>query len=258
MNGRQSAISRNLRLEMPLGSEPVQRNRVSLQNRRGIRIKSALVFLSVALSAIFADAQSDDLIFIHHSCGQNWLDNSLRDALAAKDYVDEVNEITYGTVVANDTGRPETLGAVPGDNTDMYNWLFWFNDYLDNVLSHECATGANRIVMFKSCYTNSDVSEAGTEPGDPFDSNMTIVNYSAVYRHPSGTPGTAFTYGGNSYYALEDVFAAHPSTLFIPVTAPALVQSQTTAAHAKNARDFNNWLKNTWLPAYKTRTGSTM
>ncbi|HRW34440.1 MAG TPA: hypothetical protein P5107_05235, partial [Thermotogota bacterium] len=27
----------------------------------------------------------DDLIFIHHSCGQNWLNNSLHAALLAKD-----------------------------------------------------------------------------------------------------------------------------------------------------------------------------
>ncbi len=213
--------------------------------------KLLLAVLGIMSLAILANAQSDDLIFIHHSCGQNWLDNSLRDALIAKDYVDEVNEIYYGTVVAPDPGRPGSLGPTPGDNTDMYHWIFWFNDYLNHVLSHECATGINKIVMFKSCYPNSDIQEAGTEPGDPFDSYSTIANYKALYRHPSGS-GNTYPYEGHTYQALEDIFAANPSTLFIPVTAPALVSTQTNKVHAKNARTFNNWLKGEWLTSYNT------
>ena len=49
--------------------------------------------------------QQDDLIFIHHSCGQNWLNNSLHAALLAKDYIDERNDITYGTALNPDAGR---------------------------------------------------------------------------------------------------------------------------------------------------------
>lgn len=199
-------------------------------------------------------AGNDDLMFIHHSCGQHWLDNSLRAALDAKAYIDEVNEITYGTVVAPDTGRPASLGDTAGENTDMYHWTLWFNDYLDHVLVHGCATGTNRMVMFKSCYPNSDITSAGATPGDPFDSTPTLTNYQAVFRHPDG-PGHTYTHNTYSYQALEDIFAANPDVLFIPVTAPPLVAGATTLENAARARQFNNWLKGTWLTDYQTRTG---
>ncbi len=193
-------------------------------------------------------------MFIHHSVGQNWLDNSLRTALDAKSYVDEVNEITYNDVVAPDAGRPSSLGAVPGDNTNMCHWLFWFNDYFQSVRSFGCASGTNRIIMFKSCFPNSHIDQTGVEPGNPFDETHTIVNHQAVFRHPSGT-GNSYTNGGATYLPLEDVFAANPTILFIPVLAPPECYAEATATTGDNARAFSDWLKNTWLPAYRDRTG---
>ena len=38
---------------------------------------------------------TDDLVFMHHSCGSNWLSNSLDAALVAKSYIDERNDIGY-------------------------------------------------------------------------------------------------------------------------------------------------------------------
>ena len=103
--------------------------------------------------------------------------------------------------------------------------------------------------MFKSCYPNSDVVSNGTEPGDPFSSDRTIANHQAVYRHPSG-PGNTYSSGGFTYRPLEDIFAAHPEILFIPVVSPPLCYGCTSDANGHRARAFNNWLKNTWLPAY--------
>lgn len=195
---------------------------------------------------------TDDLIFIHHSCGQNWLDNSLRNALLAKDYVDECNDIYYGTDLSPDSGRPDSLAPTPGDNTDMNHWILWFNDYLDGIKTQGCSDGINKIVMFKSCFPNSNIVSDGTEPGDPFSSDKTIANYKAVYRHPDG-PGHTYTYNGYTYKSLEDIFAENPDTLFIPVTAPPRHYAPTDAtndAEAHRARLFNNWLKNEWLTSY--------
>ena len=61
----------------------------------------------------------DDLVFVHHYCGANWLSNSLNTALLAKDYIDERNDIYYGTTMSPDPGRPISLGGAPGDNTNM-------------------------------------------------------------------------------------------------------------------------------------------
>ena len=194
----------------------------------------------------------DDLVFIHHSCGEDWLNNSLHTSLLAKSYIDERNDITYDTSMAADSGRPASLGGTPGDNTDMWHWILWFNDYLGRVKTYGCADGVNRIIMFKSCYPASDIWDDGTGPGDPFDSNEVLVNYKAVYRHASGA-GNTYNHSGYTYRPLEDIFAANPGTLFIPVTAPPRHYAPphgTDNAVAHRARVFNNWLKNTWLAAY--------
>ncbi len=207
---------------------------------------AVLLCLCMAAGTVHAG----DLLFIHHSVGQNWLDFSLRNALSAKTYVDQVNEITYGTALLPDTGRPASLGGVPGDSTDMNTWLLWFNDYVGQVKTHPNGSGLNTIIMFKSCFPNSDVASNGTEPGDPL-GDLTLANLKAVYRHPSGA---GHTYGANGqwYKPLGDVFAANPDTLFIPVTSPPLNNTSTDDAAAHRARLFNNWLQNEWLPAYKT------
>lgn len=199
-------------------------------------------------------ATDDDLIFIHHSCGSNWLSNNLNNALLAKGYIDERNDITYGTDVAPDSGRPDSLASTPGDKTDMNHWIYWFNDYLAGIKSHGAATGYNKIVMFKSCYPNSNIGSDGTEPGDPFSGTKSLVNYKAVYRHPSGA-GNTYSNGGYSYKPLEDIFAENPDVLFIPVTAPPrhyAPSDATNDADAHRARLFNNWLKHNWLDSYNT------
>lgn len=197
-----------------------------------------------------ADAQTtDDIMFIHHSSGQNWLDSGLRDALAAKSYIDEVNEITYSTVLSPDAGRPDSLGSVPGDNTNMNHWILWFNDYLNGIKTYDCATGSNEIILFKSCFPISNITGDGTEPGNPFLDTQTLANYRAVYRHPSGS-GNTYLEGGVTYKPLEDIFAENPGVLFIIITAPSNVPSQTNNTMADRARTFNNWLKNDWLSNY--------
>jgi hypothetical protein len=207
-------------------------------------------WLAVAsLLLVFSPVYAENFVFIHHSVGSGLLSGGMYDAVLAKTYVDNVHDITYDTDMDPDAGRPDSLADVPGDLTDMNHWILWFNDYLNGVRSHQCATGFNQIIMFKSCFPNSDVSADGTEPGDPFSWDRTVANYRAVFRHPSGA-GNTYTYEGATYRALADVFAAHPDILFIPVTAPPLTFDGTTDANAHRARVFNNWLKNDWLSAY--------
>lgn len=194
----------------------------------------------------------DDVVFIHHSCGANWLSSGLHSALLAKNYINERNDITYGTDLAPDSERPDSLASTPGDHTDMNHWILWFNDYFQGVLRHGCADGTNRIILFKSCYPISGVGSAGTEPGDPFSSSKTLANYKALYRHPGG-PGGSYTNSGLLYKPLEDIFAEHPDILFIPVTAPPLCNTCTTDADGHRAREFNNWLKTEWYADYTTR-----
>ena len=213
-----------------------------------------------------ADRPADgSLVFIHHSCGQQWLDRpsrwprrpGLHKALLAKDYIGKRNDITYGVKVEADEGRPDSLAPVAGDKTDMCHWILWFNDYLGHVKAHGQGGAPNKIVMFKSCYPLSCIASDGPEPGDPFDGALTLANYKALYRHPEG-PGKTYERDGVPYKPLEDVFAENPDTLFIPVTSPPRhygPEDKTTDDAGRRARTFNNWLKGEWLAAYKAKTG---
>ncbi len=208
-----------------------------------ISIMLLIFFVSTANATIL----EDDFLFIHHSCGSNWLSDGLHDSLLSKPYVHERNDITYGTDLTPDIGRPDSLAPTPGDKTDMNHWLYWFNDYLESIKIHGCADGVNNIIMFKSCYPTSDVVSDGTEPGNPFSSTKTITNYKSIFRKLDG--GT-YTNNGNIYYPLEDIFAQNPQTLFIICTAPPLHQSASSDINGYRVRTFNDWLSNQWIDSY--------
>ncbi|MBN1487167.1 MAG: hypothetical protein JW981_05955, partial [Anaerolineae bacterium] len=167
------------------------------------------------------------LVFIHHSCGGNWLADTeehdqaggLGQALMDNNYF--VSATNYGW-------GPGGIGT----NTDIPNWPEWFTD---TVMSHVyteyaqniCGMGEysdwcfgnwtrmadpnpaaeNEIIMFKSCYPNSDLYGNPTdlplaEPNDQF----TVANAKAVYNH------------------ILDYFGAHQDKLFIVITAPPMAE----------------------------------
>ena len=206
----------------------------------------------IAASDTFQFDDQDDLVFMHHSVGQNWLNSGLNTRLLEKEYVDERNDIYYSVPVSNVSGRPNSLGSPAGNYLDMNHWILWFNDYLGTVKTIGASDGENRIIMFKSCYPNSNVFDNGTGTGNPFSGTRTIANNQAIYRHPSGANNT-YSWGGYTYKPLEDIFTENPNTLFIALTPPPLQYGppdSTTDARALNARSFNTWLREDWLPSY--------
>jgi hypothetical protein len=52
------------------------------------------------------------------------------------------------------------------------------------------------------------------------------------------------------YLDLLDYFSAHREKLFVVITAPPLLSSDTSPEQAVNARAFNSWLAEDWLAAY--------
>lgn len=170
------------------------------------------------------------LIFIHHSCGENWLsDNNggLARMLQKNNYF--VSDTNYGW-------GPDSIG----DRTDIENWPQWFTGpqsgrYLQALYNESGQNssyrrvlsdpgGENRIVMFKSCFPNSNLEG---RPGDPpgRGQGLTVANAKAIYNE------------------LLKYFQSRPDKLFVAVTAPP-VQDRT---HGKNARAFNTWLVKDWL-----------
>lgn len=163
------------------------------------------------------------LLFIHHSCGSNWLstDNgNLGTTLNANNYY--VSESDYGW----DAEPEDNLG----DYTDTNNWGMWFNDtkapyvyasdnhsaYPTNSLSNP--GGENEIIMFKSCYPLSEV-------GASIDDEKT------------------------SYNSLLTYFSQNTDKLFVLITPPG----ETEVSSYVNTKELCNWLvdrTNGWLKDY--------
>jgi len=169
------------------------------------------------------------LLFIHHSVGQNWLDEGgLRDSLANLGV--GVHSATYGSDI--------------GQETDMSDWVAKFDRFFDKILRYDVwpdilysGDMENDIIMFKPCFPNSDIAAEGTPPGNPHDKALTVWNYKSVFEN------------------LVNRFSKKPGKLFIYVTAPPLVPGETTAENAARAREFNNWVKSDFVVEYKNRTG---
>jgi hypothetical protein len=182
------------------------------------------------------------IIFIHHSCGSNWLEDSnggLGIALRDNNYF--VSDTNYGW-------GPDEIGS----STDIGNWWDWFrgpssSTYLNALyaesgqnsfysrLAHDPG-GENQIIMFKSCYPNSALGGSPSDPVPPIDSNPL---------RGSSSPLTVANAKG-IYIDLLEYFKTRPDRLFIAVTAPPL----RDGTYAANARAFNNWLVNEWLAGY--------
>jgi hypothetical protein len=213
------------------------------------------VLFIVLLIALFQTAvlsrTDDDIVFIHHSCGENWLSSGLENGLLSKSYIDEVNDITYGSSFKPDNGRPESLWDTPGDNTDMVHWILWFNDYMETVKAYGTSDGENRIILFKSCYPNNNVQSTGCLPGNPFSYDQTVNNYKAIFTFPSGVK--SYKHEGYNYEPLDVIFAENPDTLFIFVTTPALCHHEGNPADGSRARIFYEWVTGDWLNHYNKK-----
>lgn len=170
------------------------------------------------------------LVFIHHSCGENWLRDDhggLGLALAENNYF--VSDTNYGW-------GPDAIG----DRTDIPDWLEWFrgedtDTYMRALMQeseqHSDYTrpladpgGENEIILFKSCFPNSDLYGSPDDEAAP-GTDLTVANARYVYNE------------------ILQYFATRPDRLFVVVTAPPLIRSENAA----NARAFNNWLVNDWL-----------
>jgi PKD repeat protein len=198
------------------------------------------------------------LVFVHHSTGENWLaDWSGGLGLALRDAGWFVSDTNYGW-------GPEDpdAGAPIGDLTDLGHWWTWFagprrDTYVAALLGESGQHseysrlaadpgGPNRIVMFKSCFPNSQLGGSPSDPVPPIASNP-------LRGQDSGSEHHTVANAKGIYVALRDAFASRPDVLFVVVTAPPLVPSGTDLAAAANARAFNDWLVKEWLTGYAGR-----
>jgi len=197
------------------------------------------------------------LVFIHHSVGEDWLDDTKGGLGAAlKDNHYFVSDTNYGWGPPDaDTGSENI-----GDQTDTGFWYDWFvgphsQTYLQAVFAESgqntgapyarlsvSPSGENEIVMFKSCFPNSAL---GGNPGDPATTGLNPLRGEG-----SGSEYQTVANAKGIYNDLLGYFSARQDKLFIAVTAPPLIESETTPEQAANARAFNRWLVEEWLDDY--------
>ena len=180
------------------------------------------------------------LIFIHHSCGSNWLypsNGNLGNSLGINNYY--VRDVSYGWTYFNGI---EDIDI--GTYTDTIHWKIWFGDpdslemqingefRRDNIMSSLYVTdsktiaydvisdpgGENSIILFKSCYPNSEVG-------------LDINNEKEIYSK------------------ILDYFATHQDKLFILITPPG----ETIVSSYEKTKELCQWLVDEdtgWLSSY--------
>jgi len=201
-------------------------------------------------------AQPVRLIFIHHSTGEAWLADDhgdLGEALRDNNYF--VSDTNYGWGPDDlDKGYDKI-----GDHTDIPDWYSWFtgphrDTYLTAVYSEgdqhssysrmtiPVPSGENQIIMFKSCFPNSNMGGNPSDPPAPsadYNSDLTVANAKRIYLD------------------LLSYFATRPDKLFVVITAPPrAIGDEYYPDEGANARAFNNWLVddvNGWLKDYVYR-----
>lgn len=169
------------------------------------------------------------MIFLHHSVGRGILyEGGLRDSL-----------LQMGVVV-----KGATYGDEIGEKTDINDWLPKFQKDMSRILSFKAHpdryysdTTTNDIVMFKSCFPNSNIVGNGQLPGDPVSTQRTLANYKAAFDE------------------IGQEMSKYPERLYIYVTAPPLVPESTTPENAQRATEFNRWVTGEYLPKYQKETG---
>lgn len=195
------------------------------------------------------------IFFAHHSTGAR---------LIADNYGglgEDLNDAGY-FLSDGGYGWDATLNEDIGSTTDIGHWWWWFMDQTvqandstkrDNIMAAvyneslqdesmmitygswtrtiDDPGGENEIIMFKSCYPNSDIlADNSTTPEDIFGttagySSYTESNVRAVY-------DTILNY-----------FKDNTNKMFVVLTAPP----NREAANGARARAFNNWLVEDWL-----------
>ena len=190
------------------------------------------------------------LVFVHHSTGEAWLNHEwgqLGPSLGANNYF--VSDTNYGW--GPDASAYYSSDPHIGNHTDIGDWWTWFRSsdtatfaaalYANSdILASYARTlpdpgGENTVIMFKSCFPNSNVG------GSPADAIPDIGSNPL-----KGNSMNELTVGNAKgvYLDLLEYFKLHPDKMFVLVTSPPLKSNETNAAYAANARALANWLVN--------------
>jgi hypothetical protein len=187
-------------------------------------------------------SQPVKLVFIHHSTGEDWLaDGHGGLGVALRDNGYFVSDTNYGW-------GPDAIG----DSTDIGHWWTWFRSpdapryttalYAESGQSCSYSRlaadpgGPSRIVLFKSCFPNSNLL------GDPM-APVPGIAENALKGQACGGEDFTVANAKGIYNDLLPYFAAHQEKLFVLVVSPP-IQSPAVPA---NGRAMADWLVDHWL-----------
>ena len=186
-----------------------------MTGKKWITLSIVLVALTLLVSHP-AFAQATRIIFLHHSCGQNLIEQGgVREGFTALGY--EFYDHGY-----NDEGLRLADGSytgtnfdVPDDNTDPDGFAAIFaqplHDPPDNTFSHLMQYD---VIAFKSCFPVSNIGD-----------DAQLAEYKSYY------------------LSIRNRMDQYPDKIFIVVTQPPQVPSNSDPAEAARARAFANWLQ---------------
>ena len=101
------------------------------------------------------------------------------------------------------------------------------------------STGENSVILFKSCFPNSNLKGNLNDPIPNITTNpLKAQDASSEYMAVPNAKGI--------YIDLLEYFRTRPDKLFIVITAPPLIAPDNPSL----ARALNNWLVNDWLKGY--------
>jgi hypothetical protein len=175
-----------------------------------------LLILSLAAGRPTFAQQPIRIIFLHHSCGANLInEGGVREGLTALGH--EFYDHGYngdGLRLADGSHSGDNFD-VPGDNTDPDGFAEIFTQMLhappDNTFSHLMQYD---VIAFKSCFPVSNI-------GDDYQ----LDEYKS------------------HYLTIRDRMDQYPDKIFIIVTQPPQTPAESDPAEAARARAFADWLQ---------------
>lgn len=152
-------------------------------------------------------AKKLNLVWLHHSTGDELLKGGLRAALDQNNI--NFFDINYKEAKVDD--------YVIGDHTDPKDFPTNFNNekYFSVIRSWELKGDGKKhdVVMFKSCFPASDIKSDS--------------QFEAYKKY---------------YLSLLPTIKSNPEILFVGMSTPPLMKKETKAEHAKRARKWAKWI----------------
>lgn len=210
------------------------------------------------LGKVSPPARPLDLLFIHHSVGDQLLAEPGKDGVKGQ----SSHGGGFRKLLEQDGYRVHTAtyGSALGEHTDLFDWPEKFQKHVDEIVTTEDGNVAmpggkkHDVVLFKSCFPNNRFVGRGDAPGNEKGPALTVENAKAALR------------------SILPSLERHPETLFVYLTIPpnaprtyperlgvwalrALTGRSTTSKMEKQAelaRELNSWVvsEHGWLEGY--------